>query len=108
MSRGRAEARSRRKRRTRSRMRASRARSSPARSADADRLDLVPDLDAGDDVNAGRHLTEVRVLLVEERCVLLHDQELGIVVERWILTARDTGCAELEAEVGVLGRHAYD
>ncbi|MGH2500758.1 MAG: hypothetical protein ACRDF0_11820, partial [Candidatus Limnocylindria bacterium] len=40
-------------------------------SANPNGLDLVTDLDAGDDFHTGGHLAEVRVLLVEERRILL-------------------------------------
>src|SRR5688500_1155624 len=85
-------------------MRSSRERSMPL--ADLDRFDLVANLDRGDDVHAGRHQTEVGVLLVEERRRLFHDKELAVVVERRVLTARDPYRTESEGQVVVLARHA--
>src|SRR5256885_2488209 len=73
---------------------------------DGDALDLVADLDAVHDIHSRRDHPEVRVLLVEERGVLLTDEELTVVVERRILTARDTHRADRERQVVVLTRHA--
>src|ERR1044072_346491 len=75
-------------------------------SLDADRLDLVADLDAVDHIHAGRDLTEVRVLLIEERRVLLDEKELRIVVEGRFLSASDACRSGLEREIVVLARHA--
>jgi hypothetical protein len=73
---------------------------------DPDRLDLVADLDARDDVVAVGQLTEVRVLVVQEVRIALHDKELGVVVEGRVLATRDPERPELERKVVVFARDA--
>src|SRR6267143_2365149 len=77
----------------------------PSWSLDPDRLDLVADLDRVNDVLAGRELTEVGVLLIQEIGVAFDDEELRVVVEGRVLAARDPKCADLEGEVVVFARH---
>src|SRR6059058_125628 len=94
------------RRRPRSPRRREEAGGGPSSSLDLDRLDLVPDLDRFDDIFARRELTEVRVLLVQEVGVALHNEELRIVVKRRVLAACDPERTGLEGEVVVLARHA--
>jgi hypothetical protein len=70
-------------------------------SVDGDLLDLVSDLDVSGHVHAVRDLTEIRVLLVEECRILLHDEELRVIVEGRILASCDTDGPKLEAKVVV-------
>jgi hypothetical protein len=57
------------------------------------------------ELHAARDLTEVRVLLVEERRILFHHEPLTAVIYRRIRTACDADGTELEREVVVLARH---
>src|SRR5207302_1100625 len=59
------------------------------------------------DIHAARHDAEVRVLLVEERGVLLDDEPLRAIVDGGVRPAGDPNGTELEREVVVFGRHLF-